>query len=227
MRTVTFYSYKGGTGRTLLLANIAVFAARLGRRVVAIDVDLEAPGLSYKLLGEPPTRCDGVVGWLRDRLSAGEPPLSLGDFLIDIPVVDPFVEGGSLQLMPAGRNPSLNYFQDLTGLRLEQRLAEGDGVDAFLDLQAQLREDLAPDLILLDARTGIRQHEPRDHARPGGRRRCAVTRQPRATRRHAIGAPLADAADVASHRRAGRAAFRPRARRGTRGRGRLLRADRR
>lgn len=37
MRTVTFYSYKGGTGRTLLLANVAIFAARMGRKVVAID----------------------------------------------------------------------------------------------------------------------------------------------------------------------------------------------
>ena len=67
MRTVTFYSYKGGTGRTLLLANVAIFAARMGRKVVAIDVDLEAPGLAYKLLDEPPTHCDGLVGWLRDR----------------------------------------------------------------------------------------------------------------------------------------------------------------
>ena len=155
MRTVTFYSYKGGTGRTLLLANIALLAARLGKRVVAVDVDLEAPGLAYKLLDEPPSRCDGLVGWLRDRLSAGRAPLTLGDFLVDVPVRDPFVAGGSLQLMPAGRNPSLNYLQDLVNLGLEQRIAAGDGIDAFVDLQSQLRDDVDPDLVLLDARTGI------------------------------------------------------------------------
>ena len=155
MRTVTFYSYKGGTGRTLLLANIAILAARLGQRVVAIDVDLEAPGLGYKLLERPTPRCDGLVGWLRDRLLSGKPPLSLDDSLVDVPVSDPFVDGGWLRLMPAGRAPSLNYFQDLTSLRLEQQLEAGDGVDAFLDLQAQIEEDMGPDLLLLDARTGI------------------------------------------------------------------------
>ena len=155
MRTVTFYSYKGGTGRTLLLANVAILAARMGRKVVAIDVDLEAPGLAYKLLEEPTTRCDGLVGWLRDRFASGEAPLSLGDSLIDVPVDDPFVEGGWLKLMPAGRNPSLNYFQDLTGLELERRINDGEGVDAFLDLKEQIEADLAPDVLLLDARTGI------------------------------------------------------------------------
>jgi len=155
MRTATFYSYKGGTGRTLLLANVAMLAARMGKKVVAVDVDLEAPGLAYKLLDEPPTRCDGLVGWLRDRLANGEPPVSIGDSLIDVPVEEPFIDGGWLRLMPAGRNPSLNYFQDLAGLQLEQRINAGDGVDAFVDLKQQIEADLAPDLLLLDARTGI------------------------------------------------------------------------
>jgi MinD-like ATPase involved in chromosome partitioning or flagellar assembly len=41
----TFYSYKGGVGRTMALANIAVLLARRGLRVLAVDWDLEAPGL--------------------------------------------------------------------------------------------------------------------------------------------------------------------------------------
>lgn len=155
MRTVTFYSYKGGTGRTLLLANVAVFAARLGRRVVAMDVDLEAPGLTYKLLDDPLTRCDGLVGWLRDRLANGECPVSLSDSLLDVPVENPFVDGGWLRLLPAGRAPSLNYFQDFAALRLEEQIERGDGVDAFVDLQRRIERDLDPDLLLLDARTGI------------------------------------------------------------------------
>ena len=35
MRTVVFYSYKGGTGRTLTLANIARFAARIASLMLA------------------------------------------------------------------------------------------------------------------------------------------------------------------------------------------------
>src|SRR5262245_42486029 len=44
-KIVTFYSYKGGTGRTMALANIAWILATNGKRVLVIDWDLEAPGL--------------------------------------------------------------------------------------------------------------------------------------------------------------------------------------
>jgi hypothetical protein len=41
----TFYSYKGGVGRSMALANIAKYLYDRGVRVVMIDWDLEAPGL--------------------------------------------------------------------------------------------------------------------------------------------------------------------------------------
>ena len=47
---VTFYSYKGGTGRTMALSNIAVLLARRHNAttpVLMIDWDLEAPGLHH------------------------------------------------------------------------------------------------------------------------------------------------------------------------------------
>ena len=47
-QVITFYSYKGGTGRTMALANVACLLAQQRDRlkpVLAIDWDLEAPGL--------------------------------------------------------------------------------------------------------------------------------------------------------------------------------------
>ena len=44
-RVITFYSYKGGVGRTLALADVAVMLAKMGHRVLMVDWDLEAPGL--------------------------------------------------------------------------------------------------------------------------------------------------------------------------------------
>ena len=45
-RIITFYSYKGGTGRTMALANVACLLAEThGRPVLVVDWDLEAPGL--------------------------------------------------------------------------------------------------------------------------------------------------------------------------------------
>jgi MinD-like ATPase involved in chromosome partitioning or flagellar assembly len=43
-QVITFYSYKGGTGRSMALANVACYLARR-HRVLAIDWDLDAPGL--------------------------------------------------------------------------------------------------------------------------------------------------------------------------------------
>jgi TIR domain/PASTA domain len=45
---ITFYSYKGGTGRTMALANVACLLAErvtAGQRILVVDWDLEAPGL--------------------------------------------------------------------------------------------------------------------------------------------------------------------------------------
>src|SRR6266566_6536125 len=44
-KIVTFYSYKGGTGRSMALANVAWILASNGKRVLVVDWDLEAPGL--------------------------------------------------------------------------------------------------------------------------------------------------------------------------------------
>ncbi len=42
---ITYYSFKGGVGRSMALANIAEILYRRGLRVIIIDWDLEAPGV--------------------------------------------------------------------------------------------------------------------------------------------------------------------------------------
>lgn len=43
----TFYSYKGGVGRSFALANAAAAISAWGYRVLCIDWDLDAPGLAH------------------------------------------------------------------------------------------------------------------------------------------------------------------------------------
>ena len=45
MFTTTFYSYKGGVGRTMAMMNVAAATVLTGEDVVVVDFDLEAPGL--------------------------------------------------------------------------------------------------------------------------------------------------------------------------------------
>ena len=42
-KTLAFHSYKGGTGKTTLISNLAAFFAKNGMRVCLLDFDLYAP----------------------------------------------------------------------------------------------------------------------------------------------------------------------------------------
>lgn len=44
-QVITFYSYKGGVGRSMAVANVATILAQQGHRVLVLDFDFEAPGL--------------------------------------------------------------------------------------------------------------------------------------------------------------------------------------
>lgn len=85
MQTISFYSYKGGTGRTLVVANVARYLARFRQKVFVVDLDLEAPGLHYKLaIGREGRGGDvgpGVVDYVHRFLSRGRGPGSLKPFV--------------------------------------------------------------------------------------------------------------------------------------------------
>ena len=46
----TFYSYRGGVGRSMAMANVGELLADMGYRVILCDWDLEAPGLERYLV---------------------------------------------------------------------------------------------------------------------------------------------------------------------------------
>lgn len=72
----TFYSYKGGTGRSMALANVGCLMAQAGHRVLVVDWDLEAPGLEKYLAHvnrdvlEQRRRTPGIVDLITDWLPA-------------------------------------------------------------------------------------------------------------------------------------------------------------
>ncbi|MBU2250703.1 MAG: AAA family ATPase, partial [Candidatus Omnitrophica bacterium] len=50
-RTITFFSPKGGVGKTLFSLNLAVSLMAKGKKVLLVDLDLGAPQMTAKLLG--------------------------------------------------------------------------------------------------------------------------------------------------------------------------------
>lgn len=161
MQTVAFYSYKGGVGRTLLVANTAQFLAMSGRRVVALDLDLEAPGLHQKLadpdvLGRAAAGAlPGAVDVLLAALATEPRHHDLRGTAVEIGL--PTGVSGSLFLIPAGSAPSHAYWGALEQLHDALRSGPRNGglVEAVLELQARIADELAPDFLLIDSRTGI------------------------------------------------------------------------
>jgi MinD-like ATPase involved in chromosome partitioning or flagellar assembly/tetratricopeptide (TPR) repeat protein len=67
-QVITFYSFKGGTGRTMALANVAWILAANGKRVLIADWDLESPGLHrfFQPFMEPAVSAQpGVIDFIR------------------------------------------------------------------------------------------------------------------------------------------------------------------
>ena len=158
MKTITFYSYKGGVGRSLLVANAAKYLSTLGKSVFAIDLDLEAPGLHYKFELDAEIKRSAAVSGVADVLShfisKNEIPESLQSFVSGVRVVD---KAGSINLMRAGKAPKGEYWRTLSQINWYEIFygIQPTGAPFFLELKERIRSEFAPDFLLIDARTGI------------------------------------------------------------------------
>lgn len=157
METITFYSYKGGVGRTLALANVAMYLSRFGQDVCIMDFDLEAPGLHYKF----PKLIDstdidiGLVDYIFEFTHNNVIPKSLARFSL---MVVPHSESrGGIHLIPAGNVLSSTYWRKLASINWYDFFYEknSEGVPFFLELKERIRRELKPDFLLIDSRTGI------------------------------------------------------------------------
>jgi MinD-like ATPase involved in chromosome partitioning or flagellar assembly len=144
-RVVAFFSFKGGVGRTTTLACVAARIAARPQRVLAIDLDLEAPGVG-SFFGSKASI--GVVDYLLSHIATGE----VGD-------VDPEPVNGvdNLWVLSAGRlGPT--YLEKLARLDF---LVGGSGAkgspaeDALRALIATAAAIVKPDVVLLDSRAGL------------------------------------------------------------------------
>lgn len=158
MKTITFYSYKGGVGRTLLLANVAKYLASFGQRVFALDFDLEAPGLHHKfdLNKTIRTKVDkGIVDYIHTSLVENKKINSLESFVVQVDTKKK--SKGKILFIPAGNVVSENYWQRLSKLNWHDLFYSevANGIPFFLDLKARIQEEYKPDYLLIDARTGI------------------------------------------------------------------------
>ncbi|HTN91700.1 MAG TPA: tetratricopeptide repeat protein [Sorangium sp.] len=184
-QVVTFYSFKGGVGRSMALANVAALCAQRGKTVLALDFDFEAPGLHrYFLTTEessferytPSKLQDGVIELfcaLRERLQSNWPcgrgfqePAAQEQLLA---VLAELLDSQKYLYQVRLRNPNVKRgrpaeIQFMAAARFDdsypERVRRFDW-QAFYDAYAEVFPALAAELarrydyVLIDSRTGV------------------------------------------------------------------------
>ena len=148
MYTVTFYSFKGGVGRSMALLNVGAQLAKTGRRVLLVDFDLEAPGLDTFDATKPPTPTPGIVDFVNEYQRTGTAP-DVRDYVYRCDAQGE----GALWVMPAGKRDN-GYSARLASIDWAQLYAERSGFLLMEDLKAQWEKEFSPDYVLIDSRTG-------------------------------------------------------------------------
>lgn len=150
---VVFYSFKGGVGRTTSLASFAIQRARLGERVVVIDLDLDAPGVGTLLAADDKGTVAqwGVVDYLLERLVS---EVDIRDYYHACRRQGVTGEG-EIFVIPAGSMTSnREYLGKLARIDFDGAAAD-PSQHPLLFLLQQVRVDLTPSWILIDARAGL------------------------------------------------------------------------
>jgi tetratricopeptide (TPR) repeat protein len=175
----TLYSFKGGVGRSMALANLAELLYARGLKVLMLDFDLEAPGLE-RYFGERAAQKPEEIGAARgvidmllsfQELQAYAPPPAAvptdarptDDVPLSaepvrgfvVPIYDDPDHPGTLEILPAGARRSPDF------AAYAKRVLSFDWVDFYVHRGGErffdwLRRELnAWDVVLIDSRTGV------------------------------------------------------------------------
>jgi len=144
------YSFKGGMGRSTTLSYLAYFYYLLGKKVVILDCDFEAPGIASIFFDkEEREQKAGVLDYLID-LNVEEKP-SLNDYFLQSEVSN---SSGNLYLFPSGINYNIdNYLNKISKIDFNSKKY----TNGYVRLLEHINELLKPDLIFIDLRAGINE----------------------------------------------------------------------
>jgi len=169
LKTIVFHSYKGGVGRTLLLANFAVALARLKKRVVMLDFDFDSPGLPFKFALENRINKGYVDYLVNNKLKRykknyfNECTQFIKNIFIKIP------GESNLWLIPAGNTKNKDYWKNIASDKFNksfyftESLTKGmnynlqslsNNIQSFINDKEMIQNVFNPDFFLIDAKSG-------------------------------------------------------------------------
>lgn len=157
---IVFSSIKGGVGRSTALCVVAAALANEGKRVLTIDLDLEAPGIGNMLLHSDKLPEYGLLDYFVEK--------NLGninkDFVLKM-MGQSWLEAGKGQIdvIPVLGRMSLKYPENVLGKLSRAYLCHHDSsgvIRTFMDCFIQLLDEFCEkkyDAILIDARSGLHE----------------------------------------------------------------------
>ena len=149
-RRYTLFSVKGGVGRSTTAAVLAWHLARNGERVLAVDLDLESPGLSSAVLDAKTQPEFGVTDWFVEDL------VGQGERVLERMTAEPSWPEefeGTVRVAPAhGREPG-EYLAKLG--RVYMGAPGRPWAKRLSDLLSRLEERCEPTIVLAESRSGL------------------------------------------------------------------------
>ena len=142
-KIVAVHSFRGGTGKSNLISNLAISVAKQGHRVGIIDTDLQSPGI-HILFGLDDETIDRTLNdYLWGRCNLYEAAYDLSHILQQ----PTQTSGGAVYLIPASVKAN-----DITRI-----LREGYHEEILLDGFAEISRDLQLDFLFIDTHPGINE----------------------------------------------------------------------
>lgn len=149
-QVITFHSYKGGTGKTTLAANLAALLAKNGNNVCIVDIDVYAPSL-HAYFGDPvPNKIkytinDYIVG-----------ACGVDDLLVEVTPLVQLSEKGSLpgKIIGCFSSPKREDILKIEGVKEDKNRMSM--LKRFINFREELIEKNDIDYIIMDSSPGIR-----------------------------------------------------------------------
>ncbi len=161
-KVVSFYSFRDGTGRTTALLLTAIAMARMGKKVVLVDFDLESAGF-FRFFSKCQLPEHGVLDYLVDRwvYNKASTAIPIEDYLLSATDLCGEAMDGAIYVVPACGtellyNPN-DYLRVLMHTDLDLRAFQQYKITPIDYLFSAIHDAVSPDYILVDSRSGFHQ----------------------------------------------------------------------
>lgn len=146
-KIVAVHSFRGGTGKSNLVANLAASLASQGKRVAVVDTDIQSPGIHVLFNLDPQQITHTLNDYLLGRCTVDEPIFDVTQSLQAERVQQITANNGVIYLIPSSMKVD----------EIATILSKGYDISRLTQAFKQLLNHLNLDFLLIDTHPGINE----------------------------------------------------------------------